>query len=518
MPDPNLLLTLLTLLALLGVLALRHRILETVLHSPGSATLGRVLETRGGDTKAPKKRRDSRNRTKPSRWVERNRARAFAPSARVELPDAMKHVQILAGTGGGKTTLLVHMALQNLRDGLGVFIIETGGDFSRKLEPYARALGVAIYVFDPSNPHTWKWNPLEGDPERAAERCASAIVAVGQNNQQFFSNINSNMLRATVLGACAHAQATGTVATLATVRQLVNDEDFRRRALQIEKASSGSIVRNPYLTPSAREFWTNFENSWGQRERSEFVTGLKGSLEAILQRETVKAAICPTGEAGEKLLPMKEALDSGALVIFRMPLGSVGAKTARDLSVWVMQIFQSLVYERGTDAPPLIAYMDEIHNTLGKHQEAAAEEFSHFVTMARHYNVGCVFSYQGMDMLSHDLKVVLATNCRTKLFSGGQSPDDSDYIQRYMGDDLQMRERSRVKRSNAPGEEAVATVEEAYDRFSSEEINALPLGQWLLYSTANGQVMYPTVVQTYEPPSAESVGRGARLRRLMGTR
>lgn len=77
---------------------------------------------------------------------------------------------------------------------------------------------------------------------------------------------------------------------------------------------------------------------------------------------------------------------------------------------------------------------------------------------------------------------------------------------------------SRVKRSSAPREEAVATVEEAYDRCSANEINTLPLGQWILYSTDNGQVMYPTVVQTYLPPTAESLGRGARLRRMMGTR
>jgi hypothetical protein len=77
---------------------------------------------------------------------------------------------------------------------------------------------------------------------------------------------------------------------------------------------------------------------------------------------------------------------------------------------------------------------------------------------------------------------------------------------------------SRVKRSSAPREEAVATVEKAYDRCSANEINALPLGQWLLYSTENGQVMYSTVVQTYLPPTAESVGRVARLRRMMGTR
>lgn len=65
---------------------------------------------------------------------------------------------------------------------------------------------------------------------------------------------------------------------------------------------------------------------------------------------------------------------------------------------------------------------------------------------------------------------------------------------------------------------STSTGEEPLERFAVDEINALPRGQWLIYSTADGQVLYPTIFQSYLPPSSESVARSAKLRRILGTR
>ena len=509
---------------------LRHRIADNLLPTrPGSVAVGHLLERRGGPSRRPPRRRDIRRQGALMRYLEHTRARLFGETVRLDLIDRMTHWQIVAPTNQAKTTQMHAMAVQDLVEGLGLFVLETGGDLAKKLIPYAEALDRPIFVFDPGDEDAWKWNPIDGDPEKVAERAAATLEMVGSSSEDFFKVHNATVLRACVLAAHAWAAKTGGIPTLYTVRRIITDTQFRREALDVEgmepsgwaKGQTGEgapTVNNPHLTEEARHFWQDrYYRSMGERDRKEFTSGMVSALDMILGRSTVKAAVCPDGSEGEKVFPLDHALECGGLIVMRMHLGKTGVKTARALSVWIMQAFQQVVLDRDPEsAYPVIAYFDEVHNTLGRNMQNAAEDFSHWIAVARHYNVGCVFGYQGYEMIPYELKVVLDGNARNKLVSGGLPAKDAEEAQKTFGDDADQVKNTRKTSEGIalhPKSISVSTSEEDHYRFSVDEIRSVPRGCWIFSATVRGILQYPVLILSRPAPSVEAVRAKVRKRR-----
>ncbi len=503
----------------------RHRLLERVVDGPGGATVGYELDTRGGAYGRPKERSDARKKTRPRRWVEARLNPLYRKGLRLHLPDRMQGKQVVGPTGQGKTTMLINTAYQDLKEGLGVFVLETGGDFAEGLIPYARHLGRPVFAFDTSDLASWKWNPLEGDPIRSAERVASAMIAASGSTHEYFKNHNEMMLRAMVLAAHAWGAKYGGTPTLETVVRIADDDAFRRDAIDVHeddppkgarKGETGPItVNSPHLPDFARAFWQDrFYGTMSKPEKEDYTSGMKNALGKLLMRPEVAALLCPNGGEGERVLKLKEALELGALVVMRMPLGETGDETAAALSVWAMTIFQSVVLERSrTRAYPVIAYFDEVHNTLGMEMNVGAQKFSRFVTQARHYNVGIVCAYQGYSLVPKELRPVFANNLRTKLISGGLETEDAEIAQKILSADAAEVTRRTRSTDGGPRRRSESThVEEVY-RWSVDEIMAIPLGQWICSRVKSGLRQYPVLIQAKRPPKLRKLERRAELAR-----
>ncbi len=516
------------LLALVGPAALyagRHRLVEPVIAGPGGVDLGYELDLRGGNNGRPEKRRDARKKARPRRWAEARINPVFRKGLRIHLLDMMRHVQVIGPTGQGKTTVLVSMAYQNLKEGLGVFVLETGGDFAEQIVPYARKLGRPVFDFDTSDPGSWKWNPLEGDPIRSAERVATAMIAAVGAKHEYFKNHNEMMLRAMVLAAHAWSAKTGKPATLETVMRIADDDEFRRRAIDAHeeeppkgarKGETGKIkVNSQHLPDFAKTFWQDrFYGTMSKAEKEDYTGGMKNAISKLLMRPEVAALLCPTGEEGEKILKLKEALETGGLVVMRMPLGETGDETAQALSVWAMHVFQAVVLERSRHtAHPMMAYFDEVHNTLGLEMSVGAEKFGRFVTQARHYNVGIVCSYQGYALVPEALRPIFAINLRTKLIAGGLDPEAAEIAQKVLsGDPIKVKSQTRSTGGGRFSRSESVKVEELY-RWSLDEIMSVPLGQWLCVRVKDGLTQYPVLIQAKRAPKLRALDRRADLAR-----
>ena len=516
---------LLALAAPAALYAGRHRLAERVIAGPGGVDLGYELDLRGGRHGRPKARRDARKKTRPRRWAEARLNPVYRKGLRLHLLDMMRHVQVIGPTGQGKTTVLVNMAYQNLKEGLGVFALETGGDFAEQIIPYARMLGRPVFVFDTSDPGSFKLNLLEGDPIRSAERVATAMIAAVGAKHEYFKNHNEMMLRAMVLAAHAWSAKSGRPATLETVMRIADDDAFRREAIDVHeeeppkgarRGETGKVtVLSKHLPEFARVFWQDrFYGTMSKAEKEDYTGGMKNAISKLLMRPEVAALLCPTGEEGEKVLKLKEALETGALVVLRMPLGETGDETAQALSVWAMHVFQAVVLERSRHAAhPVMAYFDEVHNTLGLEMSVGAEKFGRFATQARHYNVGLVCSYQGYDLVPPELRPIFAINLRTKLIAGGLDPEAAEVAQKVLsGDPISVKSQTRSAGGGRFRRSESVKVEERY-RWSVDEIMAVPLGQWLCVRVKDGLTQYPVLIQSKRAPKLRSLERRADLAR-----
>jgi hypothetical protein len=508
-----------------AALGLRHRLIEPLIAGPGGVTVGYELERRGGKRGRPRKRRDARRRGKVGRYLDRKRARAFGRTVRINLDDSMNHVQVIGPIAQGKTTMILTMAIQNLVDGLTVFTIELGGDFSQKLVPYAEALGRPVFVVDPSDLDSWKLNLLAGDPIRAAERAAESLEAVGASADEFFTAHGKEIIKALVLAAHAWGKKTGKPPTLETVQKLATSEDFRRFALDVredeiskgdKKKRGGTFtVGSTLIGEQGREWWQDqYYGNMSEKEKNEFTRGMQNVVNALIWRPECRRILCPTGEPGEKELPLKHAIELGALIVIKLPAGTAGGGTGVDIGIWVMEYFMQVTRERErTECHPVIAYLDEMHMLLGSDGAAAAAKFKHWILVARHCNVGVVCSYQGFELIHRDLRPILMGNMRNKLIFGGAEPPDDELIQRILSDDaMEVASRSRSRSSDGDRREGEHVAREEVFRWSREEISTIPRGQCFASRTIKGQRQYPTLIQVKKPPTVEKMRRLAERR------
>src|SRR3712207_4297421 len=88
----------------------------------------------------------------------------------LSLADRLMHLQVVAPTGGAKTSLFEWIFCQDLKSDLTTISVENVGDFGARAVSRALLAGKPVYRFDPTVKNTLKWNPLAGEPEEADPR------------------------------------------------------------------------------------------------------------------------------------------------------------------------------------------------------------------------------------------------------------------------------------------------------------------------------------------------------------
>ncbi len=446
------------------------------------------------------------------------------PLVRALVRDRLTHMQVVAPTGQAKTSLLLSMIVQDLVEGITVFVLEAGGNLAKKAIAYARALGRPVYLYDPGDPQAMKWNPLAGDPTKVAEQVVSTLQSTGATNEPFFREFSASMVRQLVYTEAACAKWKGREPTIDSLRRFLVDSEYRNEQLGLvaerdERARGGDKNRKgsagkretgrpslevPDLDEEVRMFWEKeFFGVWTDRQRDEFTEGLKNQLKNLYGRPNVKASLMP--EKGDPQFRLEDVLSSGGLICMRTSRGSSGEAANRNLSTWIQQRFQQETLDRGEDAPPVMAYFDECHIYLGLANEEVAQSASTWIAEVRQNNVGCVFSYQSLKQLPEALRDVLAGGARNKLFSGGLSPDDAYEVQRFMGFEERDVEDVRYSRKSIflgaePGTVSRGHRRQERPRYTEWQIREIPRGRWLYLGVRSGHQQRPQLIKAPRAP------------------
>lgn len=428
------------------------------------------------------------------------------PPVRLSFVARCMHVQIVAPTRQGKTTLVLNWARQDFEEGHTVFVLQVGGDLGGQMLRIAYEVGVPVSYFNPADPGGIKWNPVATGPgndvERVAEQAAATLETVSVSSDPYYQSVNTGMLRRMIFAAETYARSVGYNSDLILVKRFLEDDGYLREALQVDRdAGGGQRVNLPGLDLATRRWFENTYFAWNTEQRQRNASGLYLLFDEMLGRDTVVDALSPV--AGEGALDLATALAHPGLVLFDIPAAKIGAAPSVALGLWALQRFQLETLDRVGPHVPLAAYFDEVHALLGGSDTRAANSFARWLPQVGKYGVAVHLAYQGFAMLTPDLRRVVDNNASNKLISGRLSAEDAHVAQELLG--TVEKEEREVRRTHSPPfsgtSRAVTTTKKVEKwRYSVEQIRKLGRGKWFFVGVENGNLKDPSIIQISKQP------------------
>jgi hypothetical protein len=307
--------------------------------------------------------------------------------------DARYHLHLLGPTGVGKSTLIARMVLDDLAAGRGAVVIDPKGDLVEEI--LARIPDRAenrIDLLDPLDPSPPGLNVLEGDdPDLVVDQLVGIFHRV---YERFWGPRTDDILRVALLTLLETGGG-----TLADVPRLLTDAHWRAQLLDDLNEPVG-------LDP----FWESY-NQLGEAMRAQMTGPVLNKLRAFLLRRPVRAIV---GQQ-RSTIDMARILDTGRLLLVRVPKGTLGVDTSRLLGSFVVARVWQAALARAAQPEQQRAdaalYVDEVHNYLN-----LPTPLEEMLAEARGYRLSLCLAHQHLGQLPKEMRDALAANARTKLY------------------------------------------------------------------------------------------------------
>jgi hypothetical protein len=312
----------------------------------------------------------------------------------VALPvaDARHHIHLVGKTGTGKSTLLLNLILDDLKNRRGAVVIDPRGDLiGDLLDRIPADHADRLVLIDPAQTNPASFNPLEGDdPHLAVDNLVGIFSRIFQRH---WGPRIDDTLRVACLTLMRRANP-----TLSLVPPLLTDRQFR--------AEFTVDLDDP---EGLHGYW-NWYDQMNPPMRAQVIGPVLARLRQFLLRDFVKHTIGgPTSSFN-----MSQVLDSG-LLLCRLPKGVLGEDTVRVLgSLLVARVWQAAT-ARATQPEhtrrDATLYVDECHNFLNLPGSVAD-----MLAEARGYRLSLVLAHQDLPQLPRDVAAAASANARNKIY------------------------------------------------------------------------------------------------------
>ena len=223
-----------------------------------------------------------------------------------------RHFYIVGTSGGGKSTLLEHIALSLIEEGHGVCFLDPHGqsvEFIADRVPHGRLSQVTYWepwaVPIGYNPLTVKDSSSDLEKSLTVERVLAATAHVfnvgDRNTRNFYEEIETKILRNTLYLLLDNSR------TLLDIQACLLDASLRQR-----------LLVNCH-NPSVRGFWEQEYAGWNYRQRVEYTASLLNKTNAYLSNPVLAEVLA------KNTLDLRGVMDSGEVLLVNLSKGQMGA-------------------------------------------------------------------------------------------------------------------------------------------------------------------------------------------------
>lgn len=305
--------------------------------------------------------------------------------------DRLNHIYAIGMTGQGKSTLLVNMALDDIRKGHPICAVDPHGDtYSAILARIPEHRRKDVVRFDATDINALPaYNPLHGVPENQRQLVASETV---QTFKRMFANSWGEKLEY-ILRFCVLTLLDYPDGTLLDVNALLVDRQFRSKVLQ--------HVRNPYIT----DFWTKEYALYTPNIQASTIMPILNKIGVLLANDTLR------GIFGQKQsISLEECMNGNKVLLVNLAKGVVGEDVSTVLGSFLTTGIQTTAMRRAGvpvhDRKSFFLYVDEAHNYM-------SQSFSTMLSEIRKFGVGLFITHQFTEQLEPEVRSAILSNVGT---------------------------------------------------------------------------------------------------------
>ena len=320
--------------------------------------------------------------------------------------DSLEHTHIIGPTGSGKSTVMQHLILADIKAGRSVLVLDPKADLvSDVLARIPENRAGDVVVIDPSDCIPVGFNPLGFTSYQNKALIADAVLSV---LREIWAD-NWGVRIQDILSASLLTLSEIDGASLLWLQPLLTDSTFRRKIVSQIKDKVG-------LMP----FWSEFE-SLTELQRQQWIAPIGNKLRQFTLRSCLRNVI---GQAHPKF-DLTELFTKRKIVLVPLNKGLIGGESARLLGSLIVGLTWTLALSRArlpAERRHLVSvYIDELQDYL-----SLPTDLSDALAQARGLGVGMTLAHQYRDQLPPEVRAGVDVNCRNKIMFGLNSKDAKD--------------------------------------------------------------------------------------------
>lgn len=327
-----------------------------------------------------------------------------------------RHVYILGATGTGKSTMLLSMIEQDIKNNKGLSVIDPHGDLIEQILsviPKDRIADVVYFSPDdigyPMGINLLELTPglNEEDTIREKEFIAESIISVFN---KIYTDKYSGPRMEYILRNTIHTAFLVPDATLFTIYKLLINTPFRK-----------SVVRN-LKDENLLDFWKYEFAKAGDYQKVKMISPITNKIGRFLFSPTAKRIL----EQGKSTINFDTIMNEGKILLCNLAKGKIGEDNSSVFGVLIMAKIQLAALKRARmkpeDRKDFYLYVDEFQNF-------ATPAFAQILSEARKYRLGAILAHQTTSQLE-DISLVNITlaNTGTVICFRTANPEDERMI------------------------------------------------------------------------------------------
>lgn len=304
--------------------------------------------------------------------------------------DRRRHTYIIGKSGTGKTTLIANMAIDDIRKGRGVAVIDPHGDLCNTILEYIPSNRVNdCCYFNPADPdYVYPLNVLECQNESQKELVASGVLSIFK---KLYGNISwgprlEHILRNTVLTL---VNTPGS--DLTHIVEILTNKSFREKA--VSQLTNQTLIN----------FWRNEFDRMDPKFQNEAVSPILNKVGQFIASTNIRNTVAHA----KSKIDIQKIMDEKKILIADLSSGKLGEDNSSLLGAMLITQIQlsamNRVFQATEERSDFYLYVDEFQNF-------ATESFIKILSEARKFKLNLIIANQYMTQLDRTIQDAILGN------------------------------------------------------------------------------------------------------------